>query len=128
MAVGEARGRQLVNDRSHGRCEVCAAKDSLQWSHRRARGQGGSWAPSNGCRLCYACHAWVEAQPVLADAGGWRLVHRDVDPATVPVWLNTVNGFGWWLLDDDGGYERAWPEDYDLPDVPELPPGVRLRP
>ena len=132
MTFPEARGRTIVAERACGRCELCGATSPLTFAHRRSRGQGGLWAPSNGLRLCGSgttgCHGWTEHEPVLADAGGWRIVGHDTDPALVPVWLNTVNGFGWWLLADEGGYTRAWPEDYGLPEVPVLPPWLRVRP
>lgn len=124
--TGEARARLIVNDRSHGRCELCGSTDALSWAHRRSRAHGGRWAASNGLRLDNTgCHPWTEQHPELAEAGGWRLVKRDDDPATVPVWLATVNGIGWWLPQDDGLMVRVWPEDYGLPEVPVLPPWVR---
>lgn len=65
---------------------------------------------------------WCEAQPLLADAGGWRLVHRDTDPADVPVWLfGGPYPRGWHLLDDDGFLTWVDHEDTGLPEVPLLP-------
>lgn len=125
--AGEHRARELVNGRSHGRCELCGSTSALSWAHRRSRGQGGRWLAENGLRLDNdRCHPWTEQHPDLADAGGWRIVGRDVDPLLVPVWLATVNGPGWWLLTEDGGYAWVDPADYGLPVVPELPPWLRF--
>lgn len=49
-------------------------------------------------------------------------MHRDTDPALVPVWLfGGQHARGWHLLDDDGGV--AWVDwvDHDLPERPMLP-------
>lgn len=98
----EREARRIVYARSGGLCELCGHR-AESWSHRRASGQGGEWAASNGLHLCgdgvRGCHGWLEAHPLWADAGGWRLVHRDPDPAVTPVWLPG----GWVLLADDGG-------------------------
>jgi len=99
----EALARRLVADRAGGRCELCGKAGHLDWSHRRARKHGGPWAPSNGMHLCRRCHSWAEHEPVLADAGGWRIVHRDPVPGEIPVWLGAgVIPCGWYLLGDDG--------------------------
>lgn len=99
----ERNARAVVYARSGGRCELCG-RPAESWSHRRAAGQGGKWAPSNGLHLCgdgvRGCHGWLEAHPIDADLMGWRIVHRDPDPALTPVRLPE---FGWCLLDDNGG-------------------------
>jgi hypothetical protein len=120
--VNEAKARQIVTARSGGRCELCRNNKADSWAHRRSRGQGGLWTPSNGLALCGSgtsgCHGWTEHNPTLAAAGGWRLVHDHRDPAEVPVWLAPALTWpGWWLLDDDGMYLPA-PDA----DTPQLPP------
>lgn len=120
-APGEEYARRIVKLRAFGRCEMCGVA-ATDWSHRRAAGQGGGWRAANGLYLCRECHSWLEGNPLLADAGGWRLVHRDTDPALVPVWLfGGCYARGWHLLDDDGGV--AWVDwvDNDLPEQPTLP-------
>lgn len=128
--MNETVARQVVRQRSSGRCELCATTRAASWSHRRSRGQGGLWAPSNGCDLCgdgvRGCHGWVEANPRLAAAGGWRIRDRRT-PDRVPVWLDAaLAGPGWWLLDDAGVFYPIHPADEDLPDRPVLPPWARL--
>ncbi|WP_156096163.1 HNH endonuclease signature motif containing protein [Amycolatopsis jejuensis] len=92
----EANGRARVADRSKC-CEKCGAGGVMHWHHRKRRSQGGTWAPSNGLRLCPPCHGWVHANPDEAKEHGW-LVDRDADPAAVPFehWQ-----WGPVLIDDD---------------------------
>lgn len=127
--MDETQARRIVRARSNGRCELCATTRATNWSHRRARGQGGLWTPSNGLDLCGSgntgCHGWLEANSKLADAGGWRIVHRNPPPAIVPCWLNTVSGgVGWWLLDDSGVFFAV--DDDDLPTHPIAPEWAQL--
>lgn len=123
MTFPEGKGRQLVDERAGGRCELCLAIKPLTFSHRLSRAHGGTWAPSNGVRLCGSgttgCHGWVEANPMWAVAGGWRVLSMQ-QPEDVPVWLN-LPWPGWYCLDDQGCYlghetERGQPE--------HLPPHV----
>lgn len=130
--MNESEARRRVALRAAGRCELCRGTDSLTFAHRRSRGQGGGWSPANGLRLCGSgttgCHGWTEHNPDAAAAGGWRLVHDDRDPAVVPVWLNGLNGPGWWLLDDLGLLTWQWHEDLGVPKIPLLlPPNVPLK-
>ena len=118
----EREARRVVQERSGGRCELCGAPGE-SWSHRRAAGQGGAWRAANGVRACGLgggltpdrCHDWCEAHPTYADLGGWRLVHRDPDPSTAPVWLP---GRGWSLLTDGT----------EILDGPDEPPPLVLPP
>ena len=121
MAFPEGKGSASVAARAGGRCELCGSTDSLEFSHRQARGQGGGWEPSNGVRLCHACHHWVESNPIAAVAAGQRVTSMQ-DPHLVPVWLRTPWP-GWFLLDDDGCYEQHY-TDRGKPAV--LPPQVAL--
>jgi hypothetical protein len=129
--VNEGAARLLVRSRSAGTCELCAGQPATNWSHRKSRGQGGLWAPSNGLDLCGSgttgCHGWLTHEPLLAAAGGWQLLRDNRDPATVPVWLDSrLAGYGWWLLDDQACFTPVHPSDYELPVRPELPPWARL--
>jgi 5-methylcytosine-specific restriction protein A len=121
-----------VAARSGSMCELCGQRRAVEVHHRRPRRMGGTrWAGihslANLVHLDEVCHDWAEDRSVLADAAGVRLVHRgDVDPAEVPVWLASVNGTGWYLLDptpaDGGPHLARWvdPDDYGLPPVPDL--------
>lgn len=103
----EREARRIVYARSRGFCELCG-RPAESWSHRRSAGQGGPWNAANGLHLCgdgvRGCHGWLEANPLAADAGGWRLVHRDPDPGETPVWLP---GRGWVYLTLDGCHVPA---------------------
>lgn len=84
--------------------------------------------PANMLYLCPACHdrtehadTWRECEQL-----GWRVERGQRDPWTVPALLHTANGYGWWLLDDHGGYtwqdlpleyRLTWRDD-DGPDGP----------
>jgi len=96
------RTRILVKGRADNRCERCSQYKPLEMSHRIARGMGGSKVgqdnPALYNALCHACHAWVEANPLLAHAGGWK-VDRGADVCTVPCHAF----YGWVLLDRQGG-------------------------
>lgn len=78
------------------------------------RGSGGVHGAAHGvsndprnllmlCRLCHdrTLHAAAECIPI-----GWVIERRaGVDPRDVPAKIYTVNGYGWWRLLADGGYE-----------------------
>lgn len=93
-----------------------------QTHHRRARGMGGRRGvglavnrPANLVRVCTDCHTWIEHNPQLADELG--LLHPA--DASDPVWLRTVFGLGWWVLDDEGCY--GW--DHVTPPPAFMNPG-----
>jgi 5-methylcytosine-specific restriction protein A len=101
--VTEARARGIVRDRAGGRCEICPAPGS-EWSHRVARGRGGTWAPSNGLWLCGICHRKCHAQPDTARANGWHLP-TGTDPLDAPARIHPRHLWrDWWRLDDEGLY------------------------
>jgi len=50
---------------------------------------------------------------------GWVIERRaGADPREIPAKIHTVNGYGWWHLTEDGGYQWA--------DTPNLDPGYSL--
>jgi len=113
-----AVARLLVLARSGGLCEGCGAFGlPRDVHHRQPRGMGGvhgaaahaSNAASNLLALCRPCHDLTEDQPTLCRQRGW-LVQHPSDPATAPAWLFTPNGYGRWLLDDEGDYHWTDPD------------------
>lgn len=126
--MNEREARRIVRARSVGVCELCGVNAATSWSHRRSRGQGGPWRPANGLDVCGSgtelCHGWLEANPALAAAGGWRLVHDDRDPELVYCYLRPRQAWpGWWRLDDDGNLRHGAHEAalWDR-EPPTLPP------
>lgn len=99
-APSQRTGRDKVEDRAAGVCELCGRRVAAEWHHRKNRSQGGQWAASNGLHLDSACHRWVTEHPKEARAGGWSVRSRQ-DPRKVPV----LRRGQWVLLDDDGGFE-----------------------
>lgn len=121
--MNEQQARQFVTARSGSRCEICRNSDPLTFSHRKPKSLGGLWTPSNGLRACGSgttgCHGFIEANPLWAQVGGWR-VGSGQDPAVTLTWVNPVLGWpGWAFLDERGGYE--YPDDQP-PDPTHLPP------
>lgn len=111
----------LAKARSFGLCEGCGASASLDPHHRMTRGSGGvhgaayhvSNDPRNLLMLCRPCHDRTLTDAPACIAIGWVIERRaGVDPAAVPAKIHTVNGFGWWYLTRDGGYE--WDDEKNL--------------
>ncbi len=122
-------GQETVRLRS-ALCEACGAAPGQSFSHRIAASRGGTYAPSNGVRACGSgttgCHGWFEAHSTWAGDGGWHIRRDRRDPLEVPVFLVTVlQPLGaWHLLDDLGGRDEVYPDEFGLPEVPvHLPPG-----
>lgn len=103
-----------IQARAGYRCERCGESCRDQrgfgWSiqHRTARGMGGTKrepTAADGALLCGSattgCHGFIEANPDVARAEGWRVDHG-TDPHTVPIrhWY-----WGSVLLDDAACYE-----------------------
>jgi hypothetical protein len=101
--VNERTARALVYARSEGACERCGHFPGMSWHHRKNKGQGGLWAPSNGLHLCgdgaRMCHGWITGHPKASRDLGWA-VSAYADPLVTPVLLAA---HGWVLLDDAGG-------------------------
>ena len=97
----ERAAKKVVQVRSGGMCEMGCGMPGQDWSHRRSAAQGGQWRPANGLKACRRCHHACEVTaPLLADLGGWRIVHRDPDPAAAPVYLQAwgTRAAGWYFL------------------------------
>lgn len=106
--------------RSWGQCEGCGADKGmgLDPHHRMTRGMGGvhqaaadvSNDPRNLLMFCRPCHDRTLSASTIAQciADGWVIERRaGVDPREVPARIRTVNGYGWWYLTEDGGYNWA---------------------
>ena len=105
--------KALAQARAHGLCEGCRVSAPLDPHHRMTRGSGGvhgdaghvSNDPRNLLMLCRVCHdlTLTYAQECIRD--GWVVERRaGVDAREIPAKINTVNGYGWWYLTEDGGY------------------------
>lgn len=58
--------------------------------------------------LCRGCHDRTLTDAESCIAIGWVIERRaGVDPREVPAKIHTVNGYGWWHLTEDGGYDWA---------------------
>jgi hypothetical protein len=101
-AVSEEEARRIVYERSGRVCELCGGHAS-EYSHRKARSQGGKWSPTNALHLCHNCHAYCHAHPEEAYQQGWFVRSHD-DPAEQPVHITNWLGIGWYKLQDWGGY------------------------
>lgn len=109
------QARKILAARTYGVCEGCGRYGlNRDPHHRKARGSGGVHRMAaeiandvrNLLALCRACHdrtedanTWTECQML-----GWRLEQWQ-DPLATPALIYTVNGYGWWHLTNDGGYE-----------------------
>lgn len=119
MSLSEARGREIVYERSQRRCEVCQRPaDSV---HHRMK-QGRPWDPANLLSLCgdgtRFCHGWIEAHPQDAMLLGLWLP-RGVDYHLYPAYLHpTMWWRAWWLPDDTGCWTYADHPPDDHPDTP----------
>lgn len=122
--VSEGAGRAIVYQRSGGLCEGCGQHRGDGVHHRRGRGQGGTWCPSNLLHLCGSgttgCHGWATSRPAWSHAAGWTLRHGDVADQ-VPVYLRTAYGPGWALLDAAGMALHLVTDDPPPEHLPALP-------
>lgn len=117
VCMGEAAGKRITRERSGGWCEigvVCRTPDggvapATNASHRKAKGRGGCWCPTNLLDSCgmgnaSGCHRWVhEDRDGEASAAG-AVVATNHDPAAVSVVLAR---WGRSFLDVDGGIRPA---------------------
>lgn len=118
------RAQRLTRLRCWERCEGCGHGGLiLAVHHRQARGSGGVHRvaaktandPRNLLALCGSCHDETEHGETwqLTEEVGWRIPKFVDDPWAVPALIHTVQGYGWWLLIEEGGYQ--WID-------PHLPP------
>lgn len=87
----EKKTREIVLERSEGRCEMCNQRKYLTVHHRKKRSHQGPWSPDNCLALCGSgttgCHGWVESHPNDAHATGFH-VRPWEDFAAKPVLLH----------------------------------------
>lgn len=100
-----------MRKRAWGACEVCGKRRDVMTHHRQPRQMGGVSGvgmavnrPSALLRVCQLCNDQLEVQERALAYELGLIVRRPTVPAEVPVWLNTINGPGWWLLNDEGDY------------------------
>lgn len=109
--MSEAACRAVVSERSMGLCEVridvggvCRGVAESK-HHRRKKGQGGAWTPSNIVDICghgtIGCHGFIEANPATARRTGLWL-YTGSEAHTTPVQISWRGIRGWYLLHDDG--------------------------
>jgi hypothetical protein len=108
-------------------CELHGNHVGHSFSHRKPASLGGSYAPWNGLRACgdgtTLGHGWIEANPLAAEALGWR-VPGYADPLLIPafIWPDPF-GPSWAFLTVDGGYDHENALDAALalgfPEVPD---------
>lgn len=96
--MNERKARQIVKERSEGRCEVCWTAPGTDMHHRKNRSQGGTWTPENLMHLCHVHHMHITVNPRTSREQGWT-VPSYADPARTPVW---IAGRGWSHLRSDG--------------------------
>lgn len=107
--------RELATGRNGGRCERCNRAPAAELHHRRPRRMGGAGrrdAPTtagaaNALCLCTGCHDTAERRDRRRAIGEGVILRSRQEPAAVPVRAFMGGRWGFWLLDDDGGYRPA---------------------
>ena len=96
----ETNARELLHQRSRGRCEGCGG-NATDYSHRRTVAVGGKhqWCPCNALHLCRTCHRWAHQNPDQARRRGWHVSRYTDEPGTVPA----LTIAGTFTLDCEGG-------------------------
>ena len=104
--------RQMILDRSAGRCEMCGGNLHVlagSVHHRRPRRMGGDRRPetslaSNGLAICGSgttdCHGRIEGSGRAQALEDGLILREGQRPGEVPVKLHV----GWVILTDDGRY------------------------
>lgn len=100
----QAASVKVLRKRAGGQCEIglpgiCTFRPT-DWSHRKGRGQCGTWAPSNGLHSCRPCHDWIGSHRSAAYANGW-MVRGGYNHEAIPVLLRSRTLV---KLDDQGAY------------------------
>lgn len=107
MSFPEAKARDIVAQRSGGRCEVVIPNVCLGVAasvhHRRKEGR--AWNPGNLLHVCgdgtIGCHGWIEAHPAKAmEQGLW--LRTGESPADTSAHMRWEDQRSWWFLDDEG--------------------------
>ncbi|MFC4124891.1 HNH endonuclease [Nocardia rhizosphaerae] len=102
MRRNEKRTRRIVKHRAGDLCERCGMVFGQSAHHRKNRGQGGEWSPTNIVWLCgdgvAGCHGWVTAHPADARTTGFHVPWWE-EPAEIPI-RSLLHGVV--LLADDG--------------------------
>lgn len=120
------KAKKIAQERCNGICEGCGmpARMGLDPHHRMTRGMGGVHGaaavivndPRNLLMLCRPDHDRTLSDPLGCVEIGWVVERRaGVDPRLQPAKIHTVNGYGWWLLTDDGGY--LWADAANMADL-----------
>jgi hypothetical protein len=132
----ERDAKKATRRRSGDQCEIrspwCLGPSApTEFSHRRADGQGGQWAASNGLRGCghgnlNGCHGYCHQHPEEARENGWFVsAFSRVWPSEVPAYIWHEGDRAMFLLDDEGGAVPApfpqgdprHPDDIPVPHV-----------
>lgn len=115
MRSAPKASRDVVEGRNNGRCQLTGQWNPFggcNWSHRVARGRGGTWAYANGLWLAARIHAATGDEQDLSRRAGW-MVHTEIDPATVPALCLVDDQPDWWLLDPYGSVRHADPDEVE---------------
>lgn len=117
----ETKARELLRERSRGRCEGCRGA-ATDYSHRRtvAVPDEHQWCPCNALHLCRTCHKWAHDNPEKARLRGWHVSRYMDTPSDVPAAIIT----GWVTLDCEGSGQ--WVHD-DSIIVSDGAPSLDLR-
>lgn len=107
--------KELASARNAGRCERCNRAAAAEHHHRHPRRMGGAnrrnadmlAAPANALCLCHACHDHAERRNRAAAIAAGLILRSGSTPADSPVRAYMGGRYGWWLLDDEGGYRPA---------------------
>jgi hypothetical protein len=134
----EDAAKKAARKRSGGDCEIrtpwCQGR-AREFSHRKAEGQGGQWAASNGLDACGhgnldGCHGYCHQHPEEARENGWFISAYSKLPASeIPAWIWHKGRRAKYLLDDEGEavlapFPQGDPRHPD--DIPWSPPAAPL--
>jgi hypothetical protein len=95
-----ATTRQLVHERSGGRCELRGCHEEATHLHHRQLRRFGNHTPANLLDVCARCHDLIHSSTMTDAARQWGLLLKShQEPTQTPVILR----HGWVLLDAEGG-------------------------
>ena len=112
--------RHLASSRNAGRCERCNKRPAAEHHHRRPRRMGGAGriddettaGAANALCLCHECHDMTERRDRRRAIGDGVILKARQTPDEVPVRAYMGGRWGFWVLDDTGGYR---PAEYTAP-------------